>query len=119
MSTSTRSPAGRVSAYCKSQESAIFSRPFRLRELKTPSSSARMRSGCSPVGQMVHQEDGVTIRSWAAMQADDRPVSFSLARSPLEIVIGGGTCPNKWYIYGYPGRRRISIAAATFSLLPE
>jgi ribonuclease Z len=47
---------------------------------------------------IVHQKNGVTVRSWPAIHSLDGAVSFSLEWNGLKYVFGGDTYPNKWYI---------------------
>jgi ribonuclease Z len=46
--------------------------------------------------QVVHQENGVTIRSFPAIHAIDGAVSFALEWNGLKFVYSSDTYPNKW-----------------------
>lgn len=50
------------------------------------------------VNIVVFEADGVTIRSWPAIDALDGPVSYSLQWRDFKLVFGGGTCPTRWYV---------------------
>ena len=47
--------------------------------------------------QIIYEENGVTIRSMAAVHAVDSAVSFSREWNGMKMVYGRDTFPNKWY----------------------
>lgn len=49
------------------------------------------------LNEVLHEENGVTIRSWPCIHAGDGPISYGLEWNGYKIVIGGDTAPNTWY----------------------
>lgn len=49
-------------------------------------------------GQIVYEENGVTVRSFPAVHAFDGPVSYRLDWNGLSFVFSSDTYPNKWFM---------------------
>jgi ribonuclease Z len=49
-------------------------------------------------GQVVYEENGVTIRSFPAVHAFDGPVSYRLDWNGRSFVFSSDTYPNKWFL---------------------
>ncbi|MFA0809973.1 guanitoxin biosynthesis MBL fold metallo-hydrolase GntH [Microbulbifer epialgicus] len=50
------------------------------------------------INQVIHQENGVTIRSIPAVHALDGPVSYILEWNGLKFAFSSDTYPNKWWL---------------------
>ena len=50
------------------------------------------------VNEVVYDENGVVFRTWPDIHAGDGPVSYALEYAGLNVVFGGDTVPNKWFL---------------------